>query len=65
MLLIIIILIWLLISAWVTVWSLCQDLGFTSTRNWLSVIRSCMCAPIIKFIVYPIQDFIEERKRKL
>jgi hypothetical protein len=62
MLFVMIILIWLLVCAWVTIWSLCEDLGFTTMRSWLCVIHSCVCAPILHFIVYPIQDFIRTRK---
>lgn len=64
MLIIIAILVWLLISAWLTIWSFGRDLGFTAAENWLLTICSCLFEPIILFIVYPIKDIIREKEIK-
>lgn len=58
----IIVFIWLLVSAWFTVWGLGKDLGFTRLASWLSLVHSCLFAPIIILIIRPIKDILMERK---
>jgi hypothetical protein len=58
----IIVFVWLLASAWFTVWGLGKDLGFTRLASWLSLIHSCLFAPIIILIIRPIKDILRERK---
>ena len=64
MLVTIIVLAWLLVSAWLTVWGFGRDLGFTNIKSWLWAIHSCLFAPIIFAIIQPIKDIKLERKIK-
>lgn len=64
MLIINIILVWLLISAWLTAWGMGEDLGFMSKRSWLRLVCSLLFSPIIKLIIYPIEEALHRKKTK-
>lgn len=60
-----IITIWLLISAWLTAWSLAEDLGFdfSTPRDWIILICPLLVAPIIHFVIYPFERWRSQRKK--
>ena len=64
MLITIFILVWLLVSAWLTVLGFGRDLGFTNIKSWLWTIHSCLFAPITLAIIQPIKDIKLEREIK-
>jgi hypothetical protein len=64
MIIAIIILSWLLLSAWLTAWGFAKDLGYSTKDSWLYVVHSLLFKPFNKFIVSPIKSYLRGRKKR-
>lgn len=63
MLVAIIILAWLLVSTWITMFVICKDEGYQKDE-WLGVIVACLFSPISVLIIRPIVLTIRKHKAK-
>jgi hypothetical protein len=59
----IIILIWLLISTWITMITICIDEGYHKDE-WAGIIVACLFSPIMVFLIRPIVLTIKRARKK-